>query len=56
LARSAQTLGVPWIDFASLPRVMDVDAPDGGHIAGVDVPWVTEIVAREIQRLLGAQG
>jgi hypothetical protein len=52
LPRAAAALGVSAIDFAALSDIKDITSPDGGHLAGTDVPRVTESVGRELSRLL----
>lgn len=53
LPRAATTLGVQYVDFASLPEIANVTVPDGGHIDARDVPHVTEVVGRQLRRLVG---
>ena len=38
--------------FAAVPELANTKSPDGGHLASEDVPRVTAVVARELQRLL----
>lgn len=51
-SRAATTLHVPFIDFAAVPELANTKSPDGGHLAAADVPRVTTVVARELQRIL----
>jgi hypothetical protein len=48
LPRVAELLGAPAIDFQTVPRLREVQCPDGEHPDADDVPSITEAVAAEL--------